>query len=251
MGQERMEIPDNWTFENTSVARHFDQHVRSQLPWYDMVSDALAFFAAHYLPESGGLVYDIGASTGNMARLLRPVLEARHVRYTGIEKSRELVNQSKVNADLPPTAYALMVCEDALDFHYQPFDVAILNLVLMFLPLDRRRGFVQRLRERVKPGGAILVVDREDIVSEEALMVERLRWHHKVDAGETGADIVAKEMSLAGIQRPIDPEILAPAYCWFRMGAFAGWILRRPETQDTGYNWQEVVSVYDHQTNED
>ena len=31
-----MEIPKEWTFENASVAQSFNQHVREQLPWYDL-----------------------------------------------------------------------------------------------------------------------------------------------------------------------------------------------------------------------
>ena len=30
-----MDIPREWTFENTKVASGFDRHVREQLPWYD------------------------------------------------------------------------------------------------------------------------------------------------------------------------------------------------------------------------
>lgn len=44
-----MKIPREWTFENTSVASAFDKHVREQLPWYDMVTGALAHIARHYI----------------------------------------------------------------------------------------------------------------------------------------------------------------------------------------------------------
>ena len=56
-----MDIPREWTFENTDVASGFDRHVREQLPWYDLVTGAVAHIARHYIPKDG-LVYDIGAS---------------------------------------------------------------------------------------------------------------------------------------------------------------------------------------------
>ena len=60
-----MQIPKNWTFENTSVAQNFDKHVREQLPFYDLATNAISHIARHYIQENK-LVYDIGASTGNI-----------------------------------------------------------------------------------------------------------------------------------------------------------------------------------------
>ena len=62
-----MKIPTEWTFKSSDVAEGFDNHVREQLPWYDLVTDGLRQLARHYIPQNG-LVYDIGASTGNMGR---------------------------------------------------------------------------------------------------------------------------------------------------------------------------------------
>ena len=62
-----MQIPSegSWSFDADGIADAFDDHVREQLPWYDLATDALIHIARHYIPE-GGIVYDIGASTGNM-----------------------------------------------------------------------------------------------------------------------------------------------------------------------------------------
>ena len=37
-GADRMVVPENWTFESKEVADHFDEHVREQLPWYDLAT---------------------------------------------------------------------------------------------------------------------------------------------------------------------------------------------------------------------
>ena len=212
-----MKVPASWTFNDSEVARNFDAHVRSQLPWYDLVSSSLAFLARHHIPQDGGMVYDLGASTGNMYRLLASTLDARNGSYLAVESSPQLVELW----DKPDLVFQ----QDIRQFEYRTFDVAILNLVLMFVPPGDRPELLDKLRAKMRPGGAILVVDRQVVTGESALMIERLRWHHKVESGETGADIVEKELSLAGIQRPIDPAILEPCTRWFQMGAFAGWIL--------------------------
>ena len=71
-----MDIPTNWTFETSGVAQGFDRHVREQLPWYDLATNAILHVARHYIPENG-LVYDFGASTGNIGRALAPILKKK------------------------------------------------------------------------------------------------------------------------------------------------------------------------------
>jgi tRNA (cmo5U34)-methyltransferase len=85
-----VDIPSNWTFETSAVASGFDRHVREQLPWYDLATNAITHIARHYIPE-GGLVYDLGAATGNIGRAVAPVLADRGARLIGIEPSAEMV----------------------------------------------------------------------------------------------------------------------------------------------------------------
>ena len=61
----------DWTFQG--FAPEFDAHVREQLPWYGMATESVALIARHYIPRRG-LVYDLGASTGNVGRALSSTL---------------------------------------------------------------------------------------------------------------------------------------------------------------------------------
>ena len=56
-----MEIPksDNWTFKTEEVANNFDSHVREQLPWYELVTEATRHLILGFMPE-GGTLLDIG-----------------------------------------------------------------------------------------------------------------------------------------------------------------------------------------------
>jgi len=92
-----MQFPREWTFENTSVASGFDKHVREQLPWYDMVTGAVAHIARHYIPK-GGLVYDIGASTGNIGQAIEETIVERKAKLVGIEASAEMCARYKALA---------------------------------------------------------------------------------------------------------------------------------------------------------
>ena len=67
----------SWTFETKEIAETFDSHVREQLPWYDMVTDAVRYIIRNYLPEHGTVV-DIGASTGNLIDKILPLVTERN-----------------------------------------------------------------------------------------------------------------------------------------------------------------------------
>ena len=84
----------SWTFESEEIADKFNDHVREQLPWYDMVSDAVAYIVRNYLTESNTVV-DIGASTGNMIDKLMPLLLERKAYAYAIEKSPTMVDVLK------------------------------------------------------------------------------------------------------------------------------------------------------------
>jgi len=215
-----MDIPREWTFENTKVASGFDRHVREQLPWYDLVTGAVAHIARHYIPRNG-LVYDIGASTGNIGQAIEETIVERKAKLVGIEASAEMCARYKAPGEL--------VQIDALDYRFQPYDLAICYLVLMFLPVGKRQDFIDYLKSLIKPGGALLIVDKcEAATGYEATVFWRLTLAGKIAAGVDAESVIAKELSLSGVQRPLDPAMLGDdAVQWFRFGDFAGWIVTK------------------------
>jgi tRNA (cmo5U34)-methyltransferase len=57
-------------------------------------------------------------------------------------------------------------------------------------------------------------------------MMQRLTLAGKISAGASPSDVIAKELSLAGSQRPLAAsEIPATAIEIFRFGEFAGWLI--------------------------
>lgn len=213
------DIPHDWTFKNLAVAENFDRHVREQLPWYDLMTGIIAHIARHYIPE-GGLVYDIGASTGNIGRAIADTLEARGASLIAIDNSPQM-------AELYAGPGVLHI-GDAMDFDFQPFDLAVCFLTLMFIQPAKRPGFMAMLRERCKPGGAIVIFDKAvPAAGYAATVLWRLALAGKVAAGADAKDVIAKELSLSGIQRPIDPKELPDGVEVFRFGDFAGWLIER------------------------
>jgi tRNA (cmo5U34)-methyltransferase len=218
-----VKIPSEWTFLNKDVAEGFDKHVREQLPWYDLATAAVVHIARHYIPK-GGLVYDIGASTGNIGRSLRDIIDDRQAEFIPIDQSREMCDKYEG----PGT----ILCTDALEYDFKPFDLGIAFLVLMFIPPSKRGELIARLRSNILPGGALIVFDKLIPSSGyTASILWRMTLAGKLASGAKPEEIIAKELSLSGVQRPLSPSEIYPGIEVFRFGDFGGWIIEAETKQ--------------------
>lgn len=214
-----IDIPQLWTFNTPSVADGFDAHVREQLPWYDLVTAAIAQIGRHYIGQ-GGLVYDIGASKGNIGRALAPVMNDRAANLVAIESSAEMAERYE--------GPGVVHHGRAEDFDYQPFDFGVAMLTLMFVRPSDVGTLIDSLVAQIRPGGALVVVERTlPPKGYLGIVTSRLTLAAKAAAGAPSDQIVAKELSLAGVQRPLDPQLLRDrgAVEWFRFGDFAGYVI--------------------------
>lgn len=215
-----MNIPEKWTFDNKEVANSFDSHVREQLPWYDIVSNAIAQIGNHYIPENG-VVYDIGASTGNIEKVLKQTLQLRNVEFIPVEKSREMAE--KYLGD-----YAVLV-KDVTEIDFIEFDFAVCFLSMMFISPHKRVALVDKLMNKLRDGGSLVIVEKT--IPENgyvSTVLSRLTLKEKLLQGVEPIDIITKELSLSGVQRPIDPDKLFSKYKYtefFRFGEFGGYIV--------------------------
>ena len=178
----------------------------------------VAHFARHYVNE-GGLIYDVGASTGNVGRAIADTITARKASLVAIEPSKEMAARYAGPGKL--------VVADACGFNFKPYDFAVCFLVLMFIAPGDRCDLLKKLRSKMKPGGAILVFDKcQPVGGYAATAMQRLTLAGKVSAGVDAKEVIAKELSLAGAQRPIAPsELPRGAVEIFRFGEFAGWLI--------------------------
>ena len=213
-------IPAEWTFKDNKVAAGFEAHVREQLPWYTLATGAVAHVARHYIPE-GGLIYDLGASTGNVGRAIEPTLDARGARLIPVEVSAEMA------AHYSGPQVGRLIIADVRDVEFEPFDLAVAFLTLMFVPVADRPALLTRLRAACRPGGAIVILDKTEAQrGYAATVIWRMALAGKVATGVAPEEIVAKELSLGGVQRPINPAVLGDdAIEFFRFGDFAGWLI--------------------------
>ena len=214
-----------WTFETKEIAEKFDDHVREQLPWYELVTEAVSYIIRNYLPHRG-VVVDIGASTGNMVHKIAPLVSERLGEIIAIEKSASMCNVL-TNKYAKKNDWIHVKETDITKTIMPKGDVYIMFLTMMFIPVEHRKALINSMRANCRRGGVIVVVDKVcDHGGYFSTVLKRLTMHFKLQQGAKPEDVLTKEMSLAGIQIPIDPSILGDdAKQFFRMGEFAGWII--------------------------
>ena len=215
----------DWTFEK--FANNFDAHVREQLPWYELVTESVAYIARNYLPKNG-LIYDIGASTGNMAKAMIPLMNERNAMMIAVESDPDMCEAFE-HSDANHFRVSILNAE-AQHVSYKPFDVATIFLTAMFLPVEKQHSFIEDLYDNLRVGGAIIIVDK--ICDEEgyfSTVMKRLTMYWKLKNGANSEAIIDKELSLSGIQRPLSADLLAAfgAKQFFQLGEFKGWVIEK------------------------
>ena len=215
---------NSWTFETPEIAAGFDDHVREQLPWYDMVTDAVVYIVRNYLTDDNTVV-DVGSSTGNVIHKLMPLLLERKAYAVAVEKSPTMVDVLKKRFESHHNVS--VVCDDVRHGGVSKSQVIVVFLTLMFIPVHERQRVIDRLKANLLKGGVLIVVDKVcDHGGYFATVLKRLGMHWKIQQGAELGAVTTKEMSLAGVQIPFDPSMLGEdAKQFFRMGEFAGWVV--------------------------
>lgn len=209
----------DFTFDKDMTGANFDSHVREQLPFYSMVTNAVAMIARNYLPKDGRM-YDIGASTGNITKAIAEFAHSRNAEVHSLDNSADMLTTW--------TGYGTAEVSDAVHFEYQEFDVTVCFLVLMFMTKEQRLSLMQKLLKKMRYGGVIIVVDKMNVDGGYfGTVLRRLTLDYKLKNGATSEEIIQKELSLSGIQRPFDKhEIDEHRFRqFFQLGEFAGWVI--------------------------
>ena len=187
-----------------------------------MVTKGIVQIGRHYLPH-GGACMTSWASTGNITAALADVLHARHVKALSIEESPQMCERWNGYGDLQ--------LADALTYDFEEFDFAVSMLCMVFLSPLEQQELLAKLKKAIRPGGALVVVERMLPPGDPYLdiVTSRLTLAAKLAAGVPAHEIVNKELSLAGVQRPVNPALMTEerATEWFRYGDFAGYIIQR------------------------
>ena len=182
-----------------------------------MATAAVAMIARPYIPQ-GGKVYDLGCAAGNVGRVLAPTLHEREAQFVALDGCRDVV------VDYCGPGRAIMA--DVASYPYKPFDVAMAFLTLMDLPSSTRQLLLSTLRSKMRPGGAIIIINKEKPPRGSlSATASRLTFGCKVEREAHEARKWRGHYTLEIYSALYRSELGPDAVEAFRLGDFVGWLI--------------------------
>jgi tRNA (cmo5U34)-methyltransferase len=226
-----------WSF-TPDVVDAFDQHVRASVPFYDAIQELVAELSDWLVPQ-GGLIADLGASTGTTVGSILHRQAHRDVAAVLYDVEQPMLDRAAKNlADAPARNidYVRAPIQNP-PLQHTDADLTLCLFTLQFLPLRERVGALHLARMSARETGALVVAEKVRPLDS--------RWHEistdashdwKASHGISPDGIRAKSRALRGVLTPHpqdtlirsitaagwhDPEILFRWHQWVVIGAFA------------------------------
>jgi len=224
-----------WEFDD-GVTRVFDDMIARSIPQYQVMRQTVSDVAAEFrIPDLAFL--DLGCSRGeSLEPLVRrfyggntfigvdvsePMLEAARERFRGQERVE------------------IRKCDLRSEFPVGPSETCVVLsvLTLQFTPINYRQQILERAREAIAPGGAMILVEK--VLGSggrvDDLMVRN--YHLTKERNGYGKDeIERKRLALEGVLVPVTAEWnvellrragFSQADCFWRWMNFAAWVAIR------------------------
>lgn len=225
-----------WEFDE-SVTHVFDDMLERSIPDYATMRQLTADVASVFV-QPATTILDLGCSRGEA---LQPIMDrfGAQNRYVGLEVSEPMLTAARERfASWPAPIIDIRSHDLRTGVPYVDACVILSVLTLMFIPINYRQGIVQAVYDRLRPGGAFLLVEK--VIGESAvtdrLMVDR--YHRmKAEHGYTSDEIERKRLALEGVQVPVtaswNVDVLHAAgfrsiECYWRWMNFAGFVAVKP-----------------------
>ncbi|MGY4492686.1 carboxy-S-adenosyl-L-methionine synthase CmoA [Pseudomonas sp. TE3610] len=234
--QPLAQVPD-FVF-NEDVVRVFPDMIKRSVPGYPTIVENLGVLAAQFAQPHTAL-YDLGSSLGAVTQSLR-----RHVRTDDcrviaidnssamVERCREYLNaQDSMFQELLPVQ---VIDGDILTLDFAPASVIAMNFTLQFITPDQRLGLLQRIRQALVPGGALILSEKLRFADEqEHELLTDLHVAFKRANGYSELEIAQKRSAIENVMKPDSLEehrerLLAAGFSkvvpWFQCLNFASLI---------------------------
>ena len=221
-----------WAFDE-SVTHVFDDMLERSIPQYQEMRRLVFDVGCQFVQPKTEIV-DLGCSRGEA---LVPFMDrfGAHNRYYGCDVSDPMLAAARERFAAWPDS-VIRIARHDLRESFPSVDASLILsvLTLMFTPINYRQRIVQDAYNRLRPGGALILVEKligEHAITD-ALMVER--YHAmKAEHGYSQEEIERKRLALEGVQVPVtarwNVDLLRAAgfsavECFWRWMNFAAWV---------------------------
>jgi len=226
-----------WAFDD-EVTRVFDDMLRRSIPQYDVMRAAVFDLASRYVQRSSAIV-DLGCARGEA---LAPFIDrfGAYNRYVGLEISEPMLAACRERFSGLITQGIVEIRKADLRRGFAPADASVVLavLTLQFIPIEHRQALLACIYSALRPGGALLVVEKVLGAAAELDAAFVQQYHRgKQDNGYSAEEVQRKALALEGVLVPVtaawNVELIRSAGferidCFWRWMNFAGWLAIRP-----------------------
>lgn len=192
-----------WSFDGISGA--FNDHVRRSVPLYESGHDLCCQLSDFFL-QPGSVAYDIGTSTGVLARKLADWNRGKAgLRVIGIDPVESMVEEARrAHAGREELSF---VCADALAFPFERAGLVTSYYTVQFVHPNLRQQLINTIFETLHWGGAFILFEKvraPDARFQDYMM--QLYADFKAAQGYDEREIAGKARSLKGVLEPFSSQ---------------------------------------------
>jgi tRNA (cmo5U34)-methyltransferase len=188
-----------WSFDG--ISDDFDAHVRRSVPLYDEGHD-LACRLSDFFVSPGSTVYDLGTSTGVLARKLADWNSGKaEVSVIGIDPVESMLATARTRHGRRDDLK--FICADALTFAFEKASLFTSYYTVQFVHPQVRQALIDRIFERLHWGGALIMFEK--VRAPDARFQDYMTQIYadfKLANGYDEREIVGKTRSLKGVLEP-------------------------------------------------
>ncbi|NPA03360.1 MAG: carboxy-S-adenosyl-L-methionine synthase CmoA [Epsilonproteobacteria bacterium] len=181
------------------VATVFDDMIERSVPFYKENLKLIKELLIRNLPQ-GGVVYDLGSSTGSL--LIDLALKRKDLKLVGIDNSLAMIKRAKRKAK----AFGVEIeffHQDILEYKFNLADAFVSNYTLQFIRPLKREGFIKNISSSLKKGGVFIF--SEKVISEDKKLNKELidiYFEFKRSQGYSDFEIAQKREALENVLIP-------------------------------------------------
>jgi tRNA (cmo5U34)-methyltransferase len=190
---------DSWDFADS--VDNFDEHIAQSIPHCHEQRDFIGGLSRFFIHEDS-TVYEIGVSTGALAKAVLSRVPQRDCRYIGLDPVPKMVDSARRN--LKDDARFEAIAANACSFNFENAALVLSYYTLQFIPLPERIGLIGKLYNSLREGGALIMYEKTmggDAYSQDILM--QMYFEFKARQGLNNEAIINKAYALQGVAMPI------------------------------------------------
>lgn len=190
------------------VAQVFDDMLPRSVPLYDEVHKIMEYLLRHHFP-SGGLIYDLGTSTGTtLVRIHRELKSCgKEALLIGVDNSGSMIEKCREKLEREGVGGVELLEEDLDSFSPNPCHLVIINYTLQFLSPNKRLPLLQTIQRSLRPGGMLLLSEKiKSADSPINSILSDLHRDFKRENGYSDLEIARKREALENVLIPLTPE---------------------------------------------